>query len=168
MTKLKLGPLADDKPVKLTIELPAAVHRDVVAYAEILGRMTGQAVADPAKLIAPMVERFIATDRAFTKARSNRRRSGREVGVALAQKIEKPAQSRVAIGFLPVGHEFQPCRPVVIVNLPIDHAVILSAGRALQHQHGAIACADQAQKPIQADVLTLNLLAAEAFKLRHQ
>jgi len=69
MTKLKLGPLADDKPVKLTIELPATVHRDLTAYAEILGRMTGQAVPDPAKLIAPMVERFIATDRAFAKAR---------------------------------------------------------------------------------------------------
>jgi hypothetical protein len=36
MTKLKLGPLADDKPVKLTIELPAAVHRDLVAYADYL------------------------------------------------------------------------------------------------------------------------------------
>jgi hypothetical protein len=69
MTKLKLGPLIDDKPVKMTVELPAAVHRDLAAYAEILGRTTGQAVPDPAKLIAPMVERFIATDRAFAKAR---------------------------------------------------------------------------------------------------
>jgi hypothetical protein len=69
MTKLKLGPLVDDKPVKLTVELPAALHRDLAAYAGILGRMTGQAVPDPAKLIAPMVERFIATDRAFAKAR---------------------------------------------------------------------------------------------------
>ncbi len=33
MTKLKLGPLADDKPVKMSVELPAAVHRDLVAYA---------------------------------------------------------------------------------------------------------------------------------------
>ena len=29
MTKLKLGPLADDRPVKLSVELPAAVHRDL-------------------------------------------------------------------------------------------------------------------------------------------
>lgn len=71
MTKLKLGPLADDKPVKLTVELPAAMHRDLVAYAEILGRTTGQAVPDPAKLIAPMIERFMATDRAFATARRN-------------------------------------------------------------------------------------------------
>jgi hypothetical protein len=36
MAKLKLGPIADDRPVKLTIELPAAVHRDLVAYADYL------------------------------------------------------------------------------------------------------------------------------------
>ena len=66
--KLKLGPLADDKPVRLTVELPAAVFRDLTAYAEVLGRGTGQAV-EPAKLVAPMLERFMATDRAFTRAR---------------------------------------------------------------------------------------------------
>ena len=71
MAKLKLGPIADDRPVKLPIELPAAVHRDLVAYAEVLGRETGQPVGEPAKLIAPMVERFMATDRAFAKARRN-------------------------------------------------------------------------------------------------
>jgi hypothetical protein len=69
MTKLKLGPLTDDKPVKVTIELPATVHRDLVAYAELLGRTTEQAVADPLKLIAPMIQRFMATDRAFGKAK---------------------------------------------------------------------------------------------------
>ena len=72
MTKLKLGPLADDKPVKISVELPAAVHRDLIAYAEVLGRTTGQAVADPAKLIVPMIERFMATDRAFARARRNK------------------------------------------------------------------------------------------------
>jgi len=30
MAKLKLGTIPDDKPVKLTIELPAAIHRDLV------------------------------------------------------------------------------------------------------------------------------------------
>jgi hypothetical protein len=72
MTKLKLGPLVDDKPVKVTVELTAAVHRDLLAYAEVLGRASGQAPPDPAKLIAPMVERFMATDRAFAKARRDR------------------------------------------------------------------------------------------------
>ena len=69
MSKLKLGPLPDDKPVKVTVELSASVHRDLVAYAEVLGRETGQAVADPVRLIVPMLERFMATDRGFAKAR---------------------------------------------------------------------------------------------------
>ena len=69
MSKLKLGPLPDDKPVKVTVELPASVHRDLVAYAEILARDSGQAAADPVRLIVPMLERFMATDRGFAKAR---------------------------------------------------------------------------------------------------
>jgi len=69
MTKLKLGPLPDDKPVKVTVDIPAALHRDLVAYAEILARESGQPVASPVKLIVPMLERFIATDRGFTRSR---------------------------------------------------------------------------------------------------
>jgi hypothetical protein len=69
MPKLKLGVIADDKPVKLTVEFPALVHRDLVTYAEILARETGQPIADPLKLVAPMLARFMATDRAFASAR---------------------------------------------------------------------------------------------------
>ncbi|MDX8495099.1 DUF2274 domain-containing protein [Mesorhizobium sp. VK22B] len=69
MAKLKLGPIADDKPVKVTVELPAALHRDLKDYAEILGREAGNPPADPVRLIVPMLQRFIATDRAFTKAK---------------------------------------------------------------------------------------------------
>ena len=69
MAKLKLGAIADDKSVKLTVELPAAVHRDLLAYAKALARETGQPIADPLKLVAPMLARFMATDRAFAKAR---------------------------------------------------------------------------------------------------
>jgi hypothetical protein len=69
MYKLKLGAVADDKPVKLTIELPANVHRDLVAYADALARETGRSIADASKLVAPMLSRFMATDRAFSKAR---------------------------------------------------------------------------------------------------
>lgn len=72
MTKLKLGPLADDKPVKLTVDLPAALHRDLVAYGEILGREAGHGPIEPVKLVVPMLERFIATDRGFAKARRSR------------------------------------------------------------------------------------------------
>jgi hypothetical protein len=69
MQKLKLGPINDDKPVKLTIELPASLHRDLVAYAEALARETGKPIGTAAKLIVPMIERFMATDRGFAKGR---------------------------------------------------------------------------------------------------
>ncbi|MEM7683186.1 MAG: DUF2274 domain-containing protein [Pseudomonadota bacterium] len=68
MSKLKLGDIRDDKPVKLTLELPAHVHRDLTAYARILSNENGQKL-EPAKLIAPMIERFMQTDRGFAKAR---------------------------------------------------------------------------------------------------
>jgi hypothetical protein len=68
MTKLKLSDFQSDKPVKFAIELPAAVHRELTVYAEVLARETGQTV-EPAKLIAPMLARFMASDRGFAKAR---------------------------------------------------------------------------------------------------
>jgi hypothetical protein len=74
MTKLKLGALSDDKPIKLTVELPAPVHRDLIAYAKVLERETGQTIKDPARLIAPMVERFMTTDRGFAKLRRETQR----------------------------------------------------------------------------------------------
>lgn len=76
MPKLKLGPIADDKPIKVTLELPASLHRDLSAYAEILGREAGHAASDPVRLIVPMLERFIATDRGFAKARRGTPSSG--------------------------------------------------------------------------------------------
>lgn len=69
MTKLKLGVIPDDKPIKVTVELPATLHRDLVTYADVLSRETGQAVTDPVRLIVPMLERFIATDRGFARSR---------------------------------------------------------------------------------------------------
>ena len=69
MAKLKLGALEDDKPVKITVELPAAVHRDLLSYAQVLARETGQRAIEPAKLIGAMLARFMTTDRAFAKAR---------------------------------------------------------------------------------------------------
>ena len=69
MTKLKLGAIEDDRPVKVTVELPATTHRDLLTYAQLLSRETGQTSVEPGKLIAPMLARFMATDRAFAKAR---------------------------------------------------------------------------------------------------
>lgn len=69
MGKLKLGPLADDRPVRVTLDLPASVHRLLAAYAAALAQETGQPVGEPAKLIAPMIERFMTTDRGFMRGR---------------------------------------------------------------------------------------------------
>jgi len=69
MAGLKLGPLVEDRPVRMTIELPGALHRDLLAYASILSTETGQTPVAPEKLVAPMLARFMATDRAFAKAR---------------------------------------------------------------------------------------------------
>lgn len=69
MTKLKLGPLADDRPVKLSVELPAAMHRDLQAYAAALAAETGTEVASPEKLVAPMLAKFMASDRGFSRGR---------------------------------------------------------------------------------------------------
>jgi hypothetical protein len=69
MNKLKLGAIPDDKPVKVTLELPAALNRDLATYAELLSQETGKPVGDPIRLIVPMLERFMATDRGFARSR---------------------------------------------------------------------------------------------------
>jgi hypothetical protein len=69
MAKLKIEALPDDKPVKISLELPAQLHHDLVAYAEAVGNQSGQTVGDPVRLIVPMLTRFMATDRAFAKSR---------------------------------------------------------------------------------------------------
>jgi len=51
------------------VELPGVIYRDLIACAEVLGRTIGQIVPDPAKLIVPMIQHFMATDRAFVKVR---------------------------------------------------------------------------------------------------
>ena len=72
MAKLKIGALSNEKPVKVAVELPAALHRDLLAYAEILARQSGQPISEPTKLIVPMLARFMATDRAFASSRKLR------------------------------------------------------------------------------------------------
>lgn len=74
-TKLKLSFIPDDKPVKLTVELPAPVHRDLLAYAEVIARESGQPAPGPERLITPMLQRFMATDRAFARLRRARTQS---------------------------------------------------------------------------------------------
>lgn len=71
MTKLKLMAIEDDTPVKLTLELPAQVHRDLVAYGKAMASAPGGKAVDPVRLVAPMLARFMQSDRAFTRARNS-------------------------------------------------------------------------------------------------
>lgn len=73
MSKLKLGPIEDDTPVKITVELPATLHRDLLEYAKQLATETNSKVAEPGKLVVPMVGRFIESDRGFARGRKSRR-----------------------------------------------------------------------------------------------
>lgn len=91
MPKLKLSDILDDKPVKVTVELPAKLHRDLVAYAQLLSGETGRRIADPVRLIAPMLERFIATDRGFAKAR--RTKDGEEKRIATGASFPSGSES---------------------------------------------------------------------------
>lgn len=67
MAKLKLGIVLDDHPVKLTVELTAATHRNLVRYSQVLAEETGQKAVETVKLIEPMLVRFMTTDRAFAR-----------------------------------------------------------------------------------------------------
>lgn len=75
MAKLKLGPIADDKPVKITVEMPATLHRALTAYSEAMSREQGRPAIEPVKLIVPMLERFIATDRGFARSQRDSSRN---------------------------------------------------------------------------------------------
>jgi len=67
--RLRISPISDEPPVQLTLQLPADIHRDLARYAEQLARDSDLPAVEPSRLIAPMLERFMRSDRAFNKAR---------------------------------------------------------------------------------------------------
>lgn len=74
MSKLRLGPIIEEKPVKLTVELSGSLYRDLSDYAKAHGKETGLSEPlPPERLIVPMLERFIASDRGFVRSRGARR-----------------------------------------------------------------------------------------------
>ncbi|WP_158915820.1 DUF2274 domain-containing protein [Caulobacter sp. S45] len=70
MPRLKLSEILDDKPVRLTVELPASVHRDLLAYAKALSAASAGGTVEASRLVAPMLARFMATDRVFLKLKA--------------------------------------------------------------------------------------------------
>lgn len=69
MTRLKLSDITDEKPVKLTVEIAARLHRDLAAYGIVLNGGEASGAPAPEQLIPPMLERFITHDRGFARAR---------------------------------------------------------------------------------------------------
>lgn len=70
MSKLRLGPIAEEKPVKLTLEIAGELMREIVDYVEVHARLTGLATPlTPERIIPAMIGRFIAGDREFGKQR---------------------------------------------------------------------------------------------------
>lgn len=78
MTRLKLSDITDEKPVRLTVEIPARLHRELLAYAVVLNNGEKKDAPAAERLIPPMIARFIATDRSF--ARLRRSGTARETG----------------------------------------------------------------------------------------
>ncbi|WP_257169670.1 DUF2274 domain-containing protein [Bradyrhizobium sp. SRS-191] len=68
--KLKITALPDERPVKITVEIPAGVHRDLLIYAELIASQSSQEVVDPGRLMVAMARRFMGADRTFLKLKS--------------------------------------------------------------------------------------------------
>ncbi|WP_298166265.1 DUF2274 domain-containing protein [Novosphingobium sp.] len=65
----RLSDLTDEKPLRITVELPARLHRELLAYAVAMNDGEANGAPPPERLIPPMIERFIATDRSYSKRR---------------------------------------------------------------------------------------------------
>jgi len=71
VTQLKLSDITDEKSVRLTIEVSVRLHRELLAYAAVLNNGEAKDAPDPRRLIPPMIERFMATDRDFARLRKD-------------------------------------------------------------------------------------------------
>jgi hypothetical protein len=81
--KLKLGPIPDDKPVRVTI-LSAELAALLRSYADAVGSRSSKPLTVE-RIVPPILERFIKTDRAFMRthrhAADNTARSARSAAV---------------------------------------------------------------------------------------
>ena len=69
-TKLKIGPLPDKTPVKLSISLPPELQADLQDYAAVYRRAYG-IEAKVQDLVPNMLQTFLASDAGFKRARKH-------------------------------------------------------------------------------------------------
>lgn len=73
MANLKITSVPDEKSVKLTVDLPAHVFRDLKAYADIIAMSgSGGARVDEAHLAVRMIQHFMQEDRVFQRERQRK------------------------------------------------------------------------------------------------
>jgi hypothetical protein len=69
MTRLKLSDLASEKPVRVTIEIPAQLHRELGEYARAVNGGNPEGAPTIELVMTAMLGRFIATDREYARYR---------------------------------------------------------------------------------------------------
>ena len=80
MMKLKLGPIPDDKLVRLTITVSAELATLLRTYADAVGSGNSKPVTVE-RIVPRILERFIRTDRVFMRTR-------RHVAQSTARSVE--------------------------------------------------------------------------------
>ncbi len=73
MTRLKLSDLASEKPVRVTLEIPAQLHRELGEYAKAVNGGNPEGAPPIELVMTAMLDRFVATDREFAKSRRSAR-----------------------------------------------------------------------------------------------
>ena len=90
MPDIKIAKLPDRTLVKITIAVLPELNRMLQAYAELYRERYGETETVPA-LIPPMLESFLKSDAAFSKAWRER---GRDVSVPIAEVQLRPVRAR--------------------------------------------------------------------------
>jgi len=69
VTRLKLSDLASEKPVRVTLEIPAQLHRELGEYAKAVNGGKSEGAPAIELVMTAMLGRFIATDREYARYR---------------------------------------------------------------------------------------------------